>query len=156
VGVRVCTLYYHVTPQNSASKTLTQKPHTHVFPSHMVVIVYVTPPLIWLCWWDCRVSLLSSACLCPTGQCDCHLWPYNHCVYHVSSITLVQQNSPGSSASATHDVTRHITVGVSPLPDLSVSVSLSPHVCTSIWFFLRVRGMCLYVCWILGAFGHVF
>jgi hypothetical protein len=25
----------------SASKTLKQKPHTHVFPSHMVVIVYV-------------------------------------------------------------------------------------------------------------------
>jgi hypothetical protein len=25
----------------SASKTLTQKPHTHVFPSHMVVIVYI-------------------------------------------------------------------------------------------------------------------
>ncbi len=26
----------------SASKTLKQKPHTHVFPSHMVVIVYMT------------------------------------------------------------------------------------------------------------------
>jgi hypothetical protein len=25
----------------SASKTLKQKPHTHVFPSHMVVIVYI-------------------------------------------------------------------------------------------------------------------
>jgi hypothetical protein len=25
----------------SGSKTLTQKPHTHVFPSHMVVIVYL-------------------------------------------------------------------------------------------------------------------
>jgi hypothetical protein len=27
-------------PHDHDSKTLTHKPHTHVFPSHMVVIVY--------------------------------------------------------------------------------------------------------------------
>ncbi len=33
----------------SASKTLKPKPHTHVFPSHMVVIVYEVPVFVGLC-----------------------------------------------------------------------------------------------------------
>jgi hypothetical protein len=35
-----CALRLRLPAFYSASKTLTQKPHTHVFPSHMVVIVY--------------------------------------------------------------------------------------------------------------------
>jgi hypothetical protein len=40
---------------HSASKTLKQKPHTHVFPSHMVVIVYIVSAQV-----SCGESLNSN------------------------------------------------------------------------------------------------
>ncbi len=59
-----CALRPQLPAFYSGSKTLTQKPHTHVFPSHMVVIVY----MCWaVCCW-CYIYLI----LCTSNSTFCY------------------------------------------------------------------------------------